>query len=83
MIYQLPGETNRAHWHPDFDEWWVVLKGRLEWKIGDVAPFQVGRRDIVFAPAGLKHVIRTIGSEPSARLAVTIPGPRHVFTDPA
>lgn len=81
MICQLPGETNRAHWHPDFDEWWVVLKGELEWKIGDAEPVRVKQKDIVFAPAGQKHGIRTVGNESSVRLAVTIPGPRHVFTD--
>lgn len=34
MIHQLPGDGNRPHWHPDMDEWWVVLKGELEWRVG-------------------------------------------------
>ncbi len=34
MIHQMPGEGNRPHWHPDMDEWWVVLKGEIEWRVG-------------------------------------------------
>ena len=25
LIASNPGEGNRAHWHSNFDEWWVVM----------------------------------------------------------
>jgi len=81
MIYQLPGEANRPHWHQDFDEWWVILKGELTWTIGSKPPVTARKGDIVFAEAGYRHAIATVGNEPSIRLAVTIPGVRHVFTE--
>ena len=81
MIYQLPGEANRPHWHPDFDEWWVILKGELTWTVGSKPPVTARKGDIVFAEAGYRHAIATVGDEPSVRLAVTIPGVRHVFTE--
>jgi mannose-6-phosphate isomerase-like protein (cupin superfamily) len=29
LIASPPGGGNRPHWHREFDEWWVVLAGRL------------------------------------------------------
>ncbi|MEX0762203.1 MAG: cupin domain-containing protein [Dehalococcoidia bacterium] len=81
MIHNMPGETNRPHWHPDMDEWWVVLKGELTWKIGDREPVVARKGDLVFAGAGYLHEIKTIGNESSIRLAVTTPDVRHVFPD--
>ena len=33
LIASPPGGGNRPHWHREFDEWWVVLGGRLEWEL--------------------------------------------------
>ena len=40
LIATPPGGGNRPHWHRDFDEWWVVLGGVLEWELtgGTVGP---------------------------------------------
>lgn len=81
MIHQLPGGANRPHWHPDMDEWWAVLKGELEWTIGDGEPFRVGVGDLVFVEAGYAHAIRTVGDESTIRLAVTSPDVVHYFLD--
>ena len=81
MIHQLPGQTNRPHWHPDMDEWWVVLKGELEWKVGSDEPIRAGRGDVVFVEAGRAHAIETAGRESSIRLAVTSPSVVHHFLD--
>ena len=81
MIHQLPGQSNRPHWHPDMDEWWVVLKGELEWRVGNKQPFRACRGDFVFVEAGYSHEIVTVGSESSIRLAVTSPDVVHHFLD--
>jgi quercetin dioxygenase-like cupin family protein len=31
LICQMPGEGNREHYHPDWDEWWFILKGQWMW----------------------------------------------------
>src|SRR3954462_13098176 len=33
LIATAPGGGNRPHWHRDFDEWWVVMAGQLEWEL--------------------------------------------------
>lgn len=81
FIHQIPGEGNRPHWHPDMDEWWVVLKGEIEWRVGDDDPFTAKRGDIVFVESGRAHAIDTIGDESSVRLAVTSPDVVHHFLD--
>ena len=81
MIHTLPGSSNRTHWHSDMDEWWAVLKGEIEWKIGDREPFTVGAGDLVFVEVGYAHAIRTVGDESSVRLAITSPDVVHHFVD--
>ena len=81
MIHQLPGQTNRPHWHPDMDEWWVVLKGELEWQVGNDEPLRAGMGDVVFVESGRAHAIETVGDESSIRLAVTSPSVVHHFLD--
>lgn len=81
LIHSMPGEGNRPHWHPDMDEWWVVMKGEIEWKVGNDAPFTAKRGDVVFVEAGRAHAINTVGDESSIRLAVTSPDVVHHFLD--
>ncbi len=81
MIHQMPGEKNRPHWHPNCDEWWVVLKGDLEWRVGERPPFQASKGDVVFVERGLSHAITTVGTESSVRLAVTTPDIIHYYLD--
>ena len=33
LIHQLPGEGNRNHYHPDWNEWWYIVDGKWEWNI--------------------------------------------------
>ena len=74
--------SNNGHWHPDFEEWWAVLKGRLTWEVGQGRPLmQVEEGDLVFVPKGMRHFITSVGDETTLRLAVTIPAPTHIFTD--
>jgi quercetin dioxygenase-like cupin family protein len=81
LIHQMPGQGNRPHWHPDMDEWWVVMKGELEWRVGNDAPLRAKKGDIVFVAAGRSHAIDTIGDESSIRLAVTSPDVVHIYLD--
>ena len=82
LIAHGPGMSNNAHWHPDFNEWWTILKGELTWKVGENRPLiEVRKGDIVFVPEGMRHHISTVGDETSLRLAVTNTEGVHIYTD--
>src|SRR5512134_519200 len=80
LISSPPGTGNRPHWHRDFDEWWVVLGGRLEWELTGGRVFEAAKDDIVWVPRGTVHHIRTVGAERSLRLAVAMPPAAHYFS---
>jgi quercetin dioxygenase-like cupin family protein len=77
LIATPPGGGNRPHWHRDFDEWWVVLGGQLEWELTGGTVFRATRTDIVWVPRGTVHHIRAVGQELSLRLAVAMPPAMH------
>ena len=80
LIASPPGGGNRPHWHREFDEWWVVLAGRLEWELtGDIV-VRAAKDDIVWVPRGTVHHIRNVGDDLSLRLAVAMPPAWHYFS---
>ena len=79
LIATSPGGGNRPHWHRDFDEWWVVLAGRLQWELTGGVLVEAAKDDIVWVPRGTVHHIRNLGDELSLRLAVAMPPALHIF----
>ena len=80
IIAQLPGEGNRLHYHPDWNEWWYILDGEWEWEIeGEKKLVKAG--DIVFMQKGRKHKITAIGKKPAVRLAVSRSDVAHVYPE--
>jgi mannose-6-phosphate isomerase-like protein (cupin superfamily) len=80
LIASPSGGGNRPHWHREFDEWWVVLAGRLEWELTGGSVVEATRDDIVWVPRGTVHHIRNVGEELSLRLAVAMPPAMHYFS---
>ncbi len=80
LIASPRGGGNRPHWHQDFDEWWVVLAGSLEWELTGGIVLRATKDDIVWVPRGTVHHIRTAGEELSLRLAVAMPPATHYFS---
>ena len=70
LIAQLEGEGNRRHFHPDWDEWWLILQGSWAWEINGevntVNPF-----DLVFIKRNSVHKITSLHEGLSIRLAVS------------
>src|SRR3989442_1658971 len=52
LIASPPGGGNRPHWHSDFDEWWVVLAGTLQWELTGGTTVRANKDDIVWVPRG-------------------------------
>ena len=80
LIASPPGGGNRPHWHKDFDEWWVVMGGRLQWELTGGVVVNAAKDDIVWVPRGAVHHIRNVGDELSLRLAVAMPPAMHYFS---
>jgi mannose-6-phosphate isomerase-like protein (cupin superfamily) len=80
LIASPPGGGNRPHWHREFDEWWVVLAGRLQWELTGGIVVQAAKDDIVWVPRGTVHHIVNVGDELSLRLAIAMPPARHYFS---
>lgn len=78
LISQLPGEGNRRHYHPDWDEWWFIIDGEWDWEIeGKVR--RIVKGDVVFIGRNRKHKITAAGTRPAIRLAVSRYDVDHVY----
>ena len=80
LICQLPGEGNRMHHHPDWDEWWYIVEGRWEWDI-EGAKKSISPGDIVFINRNRKHQITAVGEKVAIRLAVSRYDVDHVYEE--
>ena len=47
LISQIPGEGNRRHYHPNWNEWWYIIKGQWLWEI-EGEEFLINEGDVVF-----------------------------------
>tara|TARA_Y100000590_G_scaffold180640_1_gene205871 strand:+ start:19424 stop:20554 length:1131 start_codon:yes stop_codon:yes gene_type:complete len=80
LIAQMPSEGNRLHYHPSWNEWWYILKGKWEWNIEGEKTI-VKKGDFVFIKKGQKHKITAIGDELAIRLAVSRADVEHVYPE--
>ena len=78
LISQNPGEGNRQHYHPSWNEWWYIVEGEWEFKIESETHI-VKKDDIVFIPKNSWHQITAIGDKPATRLAVSREDVKHVY----
>ena len=80
LICQMPGEGNRRHFHPDWDEWWYIIKGEWIWEIdGYEKIIQEGQ--VIFIERNKVHKITARGEIASIRLAVSRYDVAHVYTE--
>lgn len=80
LIHQQPGEGNRKHYHPDWNEWWYIVDGEWKWEIDGVIK-KIKKDDIVFIRKGIPHRIEATGIKPAIRLAVSREDVAHVYPD--
>jgi mannose-6-phosphate isomerase-like protein (cupin superfamily) len=84
VICQNAGQENDRHCH-DYDEWWIVLEGEIDWIIEgrEESPVRAKAGHFVYVPALTFHTIEPKGDGPSVRVAVTLPGTGHLHERPA
>ena len=72
-------EDDLGHFHVTGPEFWFVLEGRMEFKIGSVPIFVADQGDIAYAPAQTWHRVRFAGTGMATRLAIVGYANSHVF----
>jgi quercetin dioxygenase-like cupin family protein len=80
LIAQMPGEGNRLHYHPDWNEWWYILQGQWLWEINGETSI-VKKGDFVFIPKGVTHKITGAGEGQSIRLAISRDDVVHTYPE--
>ena len=78
ILSQMPGEGNRMHYHPDWNEWWYILEGEWEWDIEGVTK-KIVQGDVVFMEKNRKHKITAMGNSRAIRMAVSRADVAHVY----
>ena len=73
LLCRAPGDLSVRGSHPDHEEFWVILAGELIWEAEGEEPIHVKAGDIVREPKGRGCNIRTVGNQPSLRLAIHVP----------
>ena len=78
IISQQPGESNRKHYHPNWDEWWFILEGEWEFEIeGQI--HHLKKHDLILIKKNKIHKITAIGNKRAIRLAVSRGDVEHIF----
>jgi len=78
IIAQMPGEGNRRHYHPDWNEWWYIVQGEWEWEIeGKIKRIKAG--DIVMVEKRRVHKITAVGDKMAIRMAVSRADVEHIY----
>lgn len=80
VISQMPGEGNRRHHHPDWNEWWYIVEGEWEWEI-EGEKKKIVQGDIVFMKKNRKHKITAAGNSRAIRMAVSRADVAHVYEE--
>ena len=63
-------ESSKGHYHPECAEFWVILLGKMEYKMEGAGMILADQGDIVYAPRMHWHRPRFAGDQPACRLAM-------------
>ena len=75
-------EEDKGHLHVTGPEFWFVLEGQMEFKMGSLPALVADQGDIAYAPAQTWHRIRFAGTGMATRLAVVGYPNSHVYQPP-
>ena len=80
LIGQLPGEGNRLHYQPNWNEWWYIVQGSWKFEIEGEEKI-LTENDIVFIEKGKRHRITAVGDKIAVRMAVSRADVEHVYPE--
>jgi quercetin dioxygenase-like cupin family protein len=79
VIVQPPGTPSDTHYH-EHDEWWVVMRGEINWHIeGQAEPIRARAGDFVLCPKLHNHHLEAVGNEITVRVAINTRGEFHRY----
>jgi len=67
---QSDNPKDKGHFHEVSGEFWFILEGQIEYKIGSLPIFLADQGDVVYAPKGMWHRAHHGGTGTSTRLAM-------------
>jgi len=80
--YQAPQPGNKGHYHEEGSEFWLIMLGKIRYKIEGLAEFEAEPGDVVYVPRQTWH-LASFGGSPgmrSCRLAMNgFPYQAHMF----
>jgi mannose-6-phosphate isomerase-like protein (cupin superfamily) len=80
--HQAPQPGNKGHFHEEGSEFWLIMLGKIRYKIEGLAEFEAEPGDVVYVPRQTWH-LASFGGEPglrSCRLAMNgFPYQAHMF----
>lgn len=65
-----PPDSNKGHFHIDYNEFWVIAEGTVDYKIEGMPVFTANVGDVVYAPQGRWHRASWAGNGMSTRIAI-------------
>ena len=68
-----PGAGAGLHRHPTYDETHIIVEGCDECRLGDET-LTLGPGEMMFAPRGIPHSVRSVGPELGRELIISSPG---------
>jgi quercetin dioxygenase-like cupin family protein len=72
-------DADKGHFHLTGPEFWFILEGKMEFKMGSLPTIVADQGDIVYAPAQVWHRVRFAGTGMATRLAIVGYANSHVF----
>lgn len=81
LILQNKDEGCRHHVHPDCDEFWVILSGKMKIKVGDSKEYIVSHGDIIYLKKGIVHRLIVVSDEPGVRLSVSVEKMQNIYSE--
>ncbi|MES2923518.1 MAG: cupin domain-containing protein [Verrucomicrobiota bacterium] len=70
--HDVPGGGPPPHVHHNEDETFQILEGEYEWTVGEQT-FVAAKGTTIFAPRGVPHTYRYLGSKPGRLLCIITP----------
>ncbi len=75
-------DEDKGHLHVTGPEFWFILEGQMEYKIGSLPIIVADQGDIVYAPAQTWHRVRFAGDGMATRLAIVGYANSHIYPPP-
>ena len=68
--FPTPPDSAKGHFHVDYNEFWFIAEGKIDYKMEDMKVFTAEAGDVVYAPQGRFHRPSFSGTMMDTRIAI-------------